>query len=128
MVKRIIDSSRLKAALRENGYTLGEASVKLGYSKSYLSQASSTGMLPENVVKALQAICEISPEEYLTTEETKDGSAWVWDLIRESKLQTASLKELGEDVDNIRYSLNMVVGILERLCQELLPEEEEKDE
>ena len=122
---REIDAAALQAALRRKGFTLGKASTRMGYASSYLSQASRKRSLPEPVIRALEGVCGVDPAEYCKDAAAQENESA--GLVMAIEDQTKKIELMAEDVDNLRFVLNMIAGDLKRLVYELVPEEKEDE-
>lgn len=70
-----IDSSKLRAELKQRGLAMKEASEIMGFSITYIKNRLDIGTMPEPSIKLIEHCFGIKPEKYVVKEEKPVESA-----------------------------------------------------
>lgn len=120
-----VDKEKLKEALKKSGKSLPKASLEMGYSKNYLSDAARRGTLRSSAMTLLTQMYgikagdieapEVPPpaepkaEKPTTQEEHNDSDASV---LKELKRMNSKLDKTNETLISIAKLLGMTIRIL----------------
>lgn len=122
--KRIeIIGEQLRESLNKRGILLKTASVDMGFSANYLSEAVRDDLISRQATVLLDKLYGVKVEEY-TKREDRAGFYEMDDIVEELKTLNGTDRKLLEELEDIRYALNVLATTVSKLTYELCGEQE----
>lgn len=94
-----INGDKLRAELFRKGYTLREASNKLGFNDTYISHILAAEEIAENRATIIETILGIKPEKYVLAEPDRAEPAQPVEIVLEEKQLEIETRNIEDHID-----------------------------
>ena len=121
-----IDGVALRKQLQEHGIRLTEASKEMGMGDNYLNLCIQRNNISPVIAKLIEHMYGVPLHKYQAS--SVPSAADMSPVVEAIRQLQVTAKESSENLDDIRYAINILAKDLKIIKHELVPEEENTEE